>query len=185
MKLLIGLHSLPETNPLARLAIRIRKKFTSRLQKMAAARRDIPTDGVETIAPYVVSPWEARVLTVLETERVRATGEANRNGGIRIATSSSARDGTVGMGGPIDDNRCGRLSEDHYTYSPTLGPRTEQLHRRTHCNLRRPRPADATAAEPGDPCLHEEPCGDAGNEAAEVSVRSSDHRPDLRRHPGT
>ena len=51
---------------------------------------------------------------------------ANTIRGIRIATSSSARKGIVGMGGAIHDSLGIVTSREPITYSVTLGARTEQ-----------------------------------------------------------
>ena len=94
--------------------------------RIAAAHKDIATDGVESIAPYVVSPWDDRLPTLSKINGVTTAEEANPIDGIFIATSSSARDVVLGMGGAVNDCRTSRLSQSHYTYSVTLGTRTEQ-----------------------------------------------------------
>lgn len=79
MRLWISLRSLAETSPLSRLALRLRRNFASPLEKIAAAHKDVATGGVESIAPYVVSPWDERLpivsptsgITVMEGARER------------------------------------------------------------------------------------------------------------------
>jgi ribonuclease HI len=123
-KLWVNLRTLPRTNPLARLGIRECQRFTSPLQKIAHAHRGVPTDRMETIQPYVITPWEDRVSATIDLERERAIGAANSTQDIRIATSSSGRNDMVGIGGAIEVDSM--PNSEPVTYSVTLGIRTEQ-----------------------------------------------------------
>ncbi|RYO85131.1 hypothetical protein DL766_007358 [Monosporascus sp. MC13-8B] len=76
-------------------------------------------EDLETINPFTLAPW---------TERVQTTGEENAEstrpntkGAVRIAISSSARNGVVGVGGVVE--MPGPKLEK---FSFTHGKRTEQ-----------------------------------------------------------
>jgi hypothetical protein len=125
-KLWISLRTLAQTHPLSRLGTRIRKRFKSPLQKIAAAHPEIAIDGVETIVPYVLAPWNARLHAVIATDADQAKEMRDWPGSIRIWTSSSARKGMVGMGGVMDNGRGTGVNGHHCTYSCTLGPDTAQ-----------------------------------------------------------
>jgi len=102
-KLWVSLRTLPQTNPLSRLGTRVFQRITSPLQKIARAHRHTPTDRMEVIQPYVVTPWEDRLPATIDPDREKAIEVANSTQGILIATSSSERRGMVGMGGAIHD----------------------------------------------------------------------------------
>jgi hypothetical protein len=55
-QMLIGLHTLPQTNPLTRLNTEGSKRFISPLQKTANAHRDVAMNRLEVIEPYVLTP---------------------------------------------------------------------------------------------------------------------------------
>ena len=125
-RLWISLHTLPRTNPLATLTTREFRRFTSPLQMIARAHQRTPTDKMETIQPYVVAPWEKRIPVKIDHETEMALETAKAIQGIRIATSSSERNGVVGMGGVIYDTLSSRTNEEPITYAITLGTRMEQ-----------------------------------------------------------
>jgi hypothetical protein len=102
-KLWVNLRTLPETNPLSKLNTRELRRFTSPLQRIAHAHQNMPTDRMEVIQPYVTAPWEERLPATIDPGTEEAIDAANSICGIRIATSSSARKGRVGMGGAIHD----------------------------------------------------------------------------------
>lgn len=52
----ISLRTLPKTNPLSRLGTKVFQRFTSPLQKIADAHQRTPTDRIEIIQPYVITP---------------------------------------------------------------------------------------------------------------------------------
>jgi ribonuclease HI len=122
----ISLRTLPKTNPLSRLGTKVFQRFTSPLQKIADAHQRTPTDRMEIIQPYVVTPWEDRLSTTIELDKEKAVEIANLTHGIQIATSSSERRGIVGMGGAIYDTLSNMQNGEPITYSVTLGTRTEQ-----------------------------------------------------------
>src|SRR2546429_1924682 len=125
-KLWVNLHTLPKTNPLSKLNTRVLQRLTSPLQKIARTHQNVPTDRMEVIQPYVITPWEHRVQGTIVSDRTQATEAASSTQGIVIATSSSERSGMVGMGGAIRDTLNHRLNGKPTTYSITLGERTEQ-----------------------------------------------------------
>jgi ribonuclease HI len=93
----------------------------SPLQKIARAHQNTPTNRMEVIRPYIIAPWENRLTTTLDfstEEAVHVTAY-----GVRIATSSSAKKGIVGIGGAIHDTLGIR---EPSAFSVTLGARTEQ-----------------------------------------------------------
>ncbi|KAF2193438.1 hypothetical protein K469DRAFT_549867, partial [Zopfia rhizophila CBS 207.26] len=59
------------------------------------------TDRMESILPYTVRPWEARLPAVIKLDKTKVIELANYSYGIRIATSSLNCKGMVGMGGAI------------------------------------------------------------------------------------
>ncbi|RYN85679.1 hypothetical protein AA0119_g13223, partial [Alternaria tenuissima] len=120
VKLWTDIHALPETNPLRRNTSRMRKfrrQYRSPLFQVAEALKDIDMERMETIRPGVLAPWEKRVQTVVEN----AAQGLEANWAVRIAVSSSARNGVVGMGGAISIQNIEKRS-----FSVTLGKREEQ-----------------------------------------------------------
>jgi ribonuclease HI len=86
---------------------------------------------METIQPFALAPWEERMQATLgggqegeEDDKIKELAKAGW--AVRIATSSSARNDLVGMGGtiriPISVARAGKIGE---TFSVTLGTREE------------------------------------------------------------
>lgn len=120
VKLWTDIHALPETNPLRRNTSRMRKfrrQYRSPLFQVAEALKDIEMERMETIQPGVLAPWEKRVQTVVEN----AAQGLEANWAVRIAVSSSARNGVVGMGGAISIQ-----NNEKRSFSVTLGKREEQ-----------------------------------------------------------
>ncbi|KAL9572067.1 hypothetical protein ACKAV7_003784 [Fusarium commune] len=85
---------------------------------------------MEVIQPFTLAPWEARLQVTLNSQEEKEENKikelAEAGWAVRIATSSSARNDLVGMGGavriPISVARAGKISE---TFSVTLGMREE------------------------------------------------------------
>jgi hypothetical protein len=125
-KLWVNIRTLPETNPISKLNTRVLRRFTSPLQKIAHAHQNMPTDKMEVIQPYVIAPWEERILATIDLGTEETTNIANTICGIRIATSSSTRKSIVGMGGTIHDTLGIVTGREPIAYSVTLGARTEQ-----------------------------------------------------------
>ena len=120
VKLWTDIHALPETNPLRRNTSRMRKfrrQYRSPLYQVAEALKDIEMEQMETIRPCILAPWEKRVQAVTED----AAQRLEANWAVRIAVSSSSRNGVVGMGGAI------RIQNNEtQSFSTTLGKREEQ-----------------------------------------------------------
>jgi hypothetical protein len=115
----VGLRTLSPTNPLTRLHTGRYRRFLSPLQRIADAFHETPTAAIERIQPYTVAPWEARVRVHIEDY------ETPISEGIQIATSSSARNGMVGLGGTVHDMTA-EVLDGPVSFSMTLGLRTEQ-----------------------------------------------------------
>jgi hypothetical protein len=96
------------------------------LQKITQAHKDVPTDAIETIQEYAISPWEQRIPAIIDPNSERAVEVANRISGIYIATSSSERKGMVGIGGAISDTYSRMPNGQPITFAITLRPRSEQ-----------------------------------------------------------
>lgn len=124
-RLWISLRTLPHTHPLSRLGKRILRKFRSPLQKIALSHQDYELDLMETIRPFAIEPWAARIETVIEQDPVKAMGQASRVRGIRIAIGSSVRNGIVGMGAAIHDTCEYEVDRQHVSHSTTVGRRTD------------------------------------------------------------
>ncbi|KAK1463703.1 zinc knuckle [Colletotrichum tamarilloi] len=69
----VRMRSLPKTHPLRRLRAVAFRRFPSPFQLMAEAYRDQPLDKLETIEGYSITPWEARIDTVVDDDAVKAT----------------------------------------------------------------------------------------------------------------
>ena len=131
-KLWVDLHTLPRTNPLRSLprGIKAFKRFISPLRRIADVCKEIPKGTMEVIQPYTLAPWEARMQATLsdrgEEEEDKVKDLAQARWAVRMATSSSARNGLVGMGGtvrlPLSMAKAGKIVE---TFSVTLGTREE------------------------------------------------------------
>ncbi|KAH7462749.1 hypothetical protein FOMA001_g18433 [Fusarium oxysporum f. sp. matthiolae] len=131
-KLWVDIHTLPRTNPVRNLLRRIKafRRFISPLRRIADACKELPRDAMETIQPFALAPWEERMQATLggqegeEDDKIKELAKAGWV--VRIATSSSARNDMVGMGGtvqiPISLARAGKIIE---TFSVTLGTTEE------------------------------------------------------------
>jgi hypothetical protein len=131
-KLWVDIHTLPRTNPVRNLlrGIKAFRRFISPLRRIADACKELPRDAMETIEPFALAPWEERMQATLggqegeEDDKIKELAKAGW--AVRIATSSSARNDLVGMGGtvriPISLARAGKIIE---TFSVTLGTTEE------------------------------------------------------------
>ncbi|KZL65332.1 putative transposable element, partial [Colletotrichum tofieldiae] len=68
-------------------------------------------------------PWEERLKVEVGEEETRGAGTATT---VRVAVSSSARNGVVGVGGVVEKRSGLRDDLELNTFSFTLGPRSEQ-----------------------------------------------------------
>jgi exonuclease III/ribonuclease HI len=126
IKLWTDIHTLPDTNPLRRSTSRMRKfrrQHRSPLYQVADALKGITMEELETIHPFTLAPWEERILAITD-EGTATQREANYD--VRIAVSSSARNGVVGVGGAVTLPASGYSSPKLRTFSSTLGARSEQ-----------------------------------------------------------
>jgi hypothetical protein len=126
-KLWTDIHTLPDTNPLRRNTSRMRKfrrQHRSPLYQVAEALKNIPMEQLEVIKPYTLAPWEKRVRTITDG----APREPNAAWAVRIAVSSSSRNGVVGMGGAIGIRKSAQSmpGDGTETFFDTLGKREEQ-----------------------------------------------------------
>jgi hypothetical protein len=127
IKLWTDMYTLTQTNPLRSAVSRMGKKFKrfylSPFYQVADALRAVPMDSLETINPFTLGPWEKRIQTITDDAVTELT---NGDAAIRIAVSSSARNGVVGMGGAIEIQASSRSDLTVETFSSTLGLRTDQ-----------------------------------------------------------
>ena len=75
---------------------------------------------METIQPDIIAPWEPRISSITDMEEAKST--IKQSSGVLITTSSSAKNGIVGMGSIIYMAN----QNTPISLSVTLGPRTEQ-----------------------------------------------------------
>ncbi|KAJ5111910.1 hypothetical protein NUU61_001540 [Penicillium alfredii] len=126
VKMWTDLHTLPGTNPLRRNTDRIRKfrrYHRSPLYQVADALKNIEMESLETINPFTLAPWEARVQTDDEASPETSTMPG---GLMQIALSSSARNELVGFGGAIEKQPPRYRKVKLKAFSVTLGARKEQ-----------------------------------------------------------
>jgi hypothetical protein len=110
IKLWTDLHTLPETNPPRKLTKRMRKfrRFhRSPFYELASSLAEVPTEELETINPFTLAPWTDRIETAGDGVSERWS-EASHDGSVRIAVSSSARNGLVGVGGVVETPTTGQ-----------------------------------------------------------------------------
>ncbi|KAG4273198.1 hypothetical protein FPRO04_14577 [Fusarium proliferatum] len=89
---------------------------------------------METIEPYALPPWHGRMVVEYDTD-TEAVGDAGSGDDVTetssmrqvlIATSASARNGIVGMGGVVRNVGSGGADDVLAKYSVALGPKDEQ-----------------------------------------------------------
>jgi ribonuclease HI len=100
-----------------------RRSHRSPLYQVATTLVDIPMEQLETIQPLTLAPWKERVEATTDGTAAR---EAEAGWAIRVAVSSSARNGIVGVGGAIQIPLSMQGGPKLQTFSLTLGLRTEQ-----------------------------------------------------------
>jgi ribonuclease HI len=83
-------------------------------------------EELETINPFTIAPWTQRVQTILADEDDSETTQADLGWAVRVAVSSSTRNGVVGVGGVIEIPASARGGPRLERFSFTLGMRTEQ-----------------------------------------------------------
>jgi hypothetical protein len=105
IKLWTDLHTLPETGPLRKLTKGMRKfrRFhRSPFYELASSLAEVPMEDSETINPFTLAPWTDRIETTTDDGEAEPWSEARHDGSVRIAVSSSARNGLLGVGGVVE-----------------------------------------------------------------------------------
>ena len=128
IKMWTDIHTLPPTNPLRSSTARIRKfrrYHRSPFYQVADLLKDIPMEELETIEPFALAPWESRIRTIADESEADFSVERT-DWAVRIAVSSSARNGLVGFGAAIEIQNSIRGDCLHLARAITLGERTEQ-----------------------------------------------------------
>jgi ribonuclease HI/exonuclease III len=126
IKLWTDIHTLPDTNPLRRNTSRMRRfrnQHRSPLYEVADVLKDFAMEELETINPFTLAPWEKRVRTVTDETAAEKLG---MNWAVRVAVSSSARNGLVGIGGVTEVSMSARSKPRLRTFHSTLGTRSQQ-----------------------------------------------------------
>jgi hypothetical protein len=101
---------------------KFKRFYPSPFYQIADALRAVSMDSLETINPFTLAPWKRRIQTITDET---ATELEHRSATIRIAVSSSARNGVVGIGGAIEIQTSFKGDETTATFSSTLGSRNE------------------------------------------------------------
>jgi hypothetical protein len=123
VKMWVDLQSMPSTHPLAQMARRPTcKRFVSPMQRIAEYARGAPLDDLEATQPYISAPWDARIDVVDDADDgAQAAARAQETQGIRVATSASARNQLVGIGGAVESMDWTRNHNEQREYDKTLG----------------------------------------------------------------
>jgi hypothetical protein len=129
----VNMQTLPKTHPLATLRVRKTRRYLSPLTKLALVHDGV-IERMETIEPYALPPWHRHMVVEYDSDKEAAadvdTGddvtETSSLSQVLIATSASARNGLVGMGGVVRNTTSGGADDTVARYSVTLGPRDEQ-----------------------------------------------------------
>lgn len=121
----INFRTLPMTHPLTTLKVKVCKRFTSPMQKVASALAAVDTDRMEVIHEYTLPPWSDRIPVMGELDQVERVKPSDIEG-ILIATSCSQKGDVVGMGGVVHDTTLNSAGEVLASYSVTLGSGEEQ-----------------------------------------------------------
>ena len=126
-RLWVNVCTLPQTHPLARSKYKAKRRFVSPMQKIAMAMAKTNTERLETIHEYTIPPWSDRIPVVGEHyDYVETDRTPNDVKGIIIATASSQKGDTVGMGGVVRDTTINSPGEVLASYCVTIGTRDEQ-----------------------------------------------------------
>ncbi|KAM9874254.1 hypothetical protein VDGL01_11687, partial [Verticillium dahliae] len=122
----IGMHTLPRNHPLVHFMTRSTRRFTSPLQRIAAAHEGMPVDNSEIIKPFVLGPWKKRINLLQEKDVTTALSEGAPQDPTVITTSTSTRSDTVGIGITTRTPRAIWAAEGVFTERARLGPRDMQ-----------------------------------------------------------
>jgi hypothetical protein len=130
----VNMQTLPKTHPLATLRVRETRSYLSPLTKLALVHDGV-IERMETIEPYALPPWQRHMVVEYDSDKEVAADagtsddvtEASSMRQVLIATSASARNGIVGMGGVVRNTAGGGAHDGIIAkYSITFGPRDEQ-----------------------------------------------------------
>jgi hypothetical protein len=123
LRMWVELHSVPDTYPLSQLVRRrAYKRFASPMQKIAQSTQGAPVDELDVTRPYISAPWEARLdIADMVGNSVRAAARAHETQGICVATSASARNHLVGIGGACKGTVWMSSNNEQFECDKTLG----------------------------------------------------------------
>lgn len=68
---------------------------------MATTLNEIPIKELKTINPFTLAPWVRQAQVMLANKNKTGPIQADAGWAVRIAVSSSARNGVVGVGGGV------------------------------------------------------------------------------------
>src|SRR5258708_12931850 len=100
---------------------KLRKKDGSRVDEVGDALKEVSMEELETINPFTLAPWEKRVQTITDETAAEEVDAA-----VRVAVSSSARNGLVGIGGATQLVTSARSKPKPRTFYSTIGTRSQQ-----------------------------------------------------------
>ena len=126
IKIWTDIHTLPETNPLRRATIQMRKfrrYHRSPFYQVAEALKEVSMEKLETIGSFTIAPWQTRTQSLVGKAMAE---QASSCAAVRVAVSSSARNGIVGAGGAIEIHRSAQSERKIETFSTTIGMREGQ-----------------------------------------------------------
>jgi hypothetical protein len=96
--------------------------FWSGMQKIAESARGVPMDDLEATQPYISAPCDARLDMINDVaDGAQAATWAQETQGTRIATSASARNRLVGIGGAIEGIDWISNNPEQREYHKTVG----------------------------------------------------------------
>jgi hypothetical protein len=118
-RLYVNVQTLPKTHPLATFRVRETRRYLSPLTKLALAHNGA-VERMETIEPYALSPWHRHMVVEYDSDKEAAVDvdigddltETSNMRQVLIATSASARNGLVGMGGVVRNTAGGGATDD-------------------------------------------------------------------------
>ena len=123
--------ALPDTNPLRRIAVGLRRGLKSRsyrspFQQVASVLSLASLEQLETTHAFALAPWENRLPLRGGLGEESMSQEAAGCHSTLVAVSSSGRNGLVGVGGAARHPPTRTQTSRVETFSFTLGLRTEQ-----------------------------------------------------------
>jgi hypothetical protein len=138
LKLWVDINTLPRSHPFRTTKFRLFTRFISPMQKLVRDLREISLDRLEIIESFPMAPWVDRIEAFTEEKDPEIARLIQADWAVRIATSSSARNGMVGLGW-ARRTPSSSPKDEFATSSTTLGPRNEKkktVYRRTSCYSR-------------------------------------------------